>query len=230
MLIGLLQFYLPKGRKHSKKKKSKIKIPLTPALLTNASIRPNASHALSTDASIAGLLALTSSSTATARRSEVPYLLIWSQRDWSRSIRRAAAMILQPASAKSRQHSRPRPEEAPVTITTLPVKSVHGSNLVECLFAIDFACYNKISPFLYKTWVNGEGNEKKKMLFPSSTRLCWLLLSLINKYHLLFVVLTFIFFFFIMIAVINVVSVFTFPSYNFVSTFPLYNFAAVFTD
>lgn len=104
-------------------------VPRTPALFTNPSIRPNASHALCTEAAMAGSSALTSSSIATDRTadgSEAPDPLISSQRDLNRSVRRAAAMTRQPAFARSRHRSRPMPEDAPVTMTTLPSKLLHG--------------------------------------------------------------------------------------------------------
>ena len=47
---------------------------------------------------------------------------------------RAAATILQPALARSIQNPQPIPDEAPVTITTFPIKSFHGTNL-ECTVA-----------------------------------------------------------------------------------------------
>ncbi len=125
--------------------------PLTPALLTKASIWPNASQPFCMDFSMVGPSALTSSSRATARselelvgldseeeeeeEEEEERLLIWSQSDWSRSTRRAAAMILQPALARSRQNSRPIPADAPVTNTTLPFSSSsHGSNAISLWF------------------------------------------------------------------------------------------------
>lgn len=101
-------------------------LPLKPALFTKASMKPKDSQAFLTDFSMLFPSALISSSTAMAvgvgREEEEERLrrLISSQRDWSLSIRRAAAMTLQPALARSRQNSRPRPEEAPVTMTTLP--------------------------------------------------------------------------------------------------------------
>ncbi|RRT52687.1 hypothetical protein B296_00022806 [Ensete ventricosum] len=70
-------------------------------------------------------------SIATDRMAEIsddPDPLISSQRDLSRSVRREAAMIRQPALARSRPWPQPMPEEAPVTITTLPSKLLprHG--------------------------------------------------------------------------------------------------------
>nr|GMD41845.1 hypothetical protein B296_00022806 [Ipomoea batatas] len=82
---------------------------------------------------MAGPSAVTSSSMATARSgapelgSPEPTPLISSQSDLSRSTRRSAAMTRQPALAKSRLISRPIPDDAPVTIATLPVRSHHGS-------------------------------------------------------------------------------------------------------
>ena len=115
--------------------KSNQNLPLMPALFSKASIRPKASQAFWTEAPIEEPSLVTSSSTATARRGGSAFggrfewvrLLISSQRDLSRSTRRAAATILQPALARLRQNSLPRPEEAPVTMTTLPSRSCHGS-------------------------------------------------------------------------------------------------------
>jgi len=112
-------------------------IPLIPALLIKVSIWPKASHAFCTDLSMVLASAETSSSTATTAR-RVPYrLFIWWQREWRRSRWRAAAMILQPAFARSRQNSWPRPEEAPVTNTTLSSSLCHGSRCPESCAAID---------------------------------------------------------------------------------------------
>ncbi|KAK6151357.1 hypothetical protein DH2020_013992 [Rehmannia glutinosa] len=47
--------------------------------------------------------------------------------DLSLFILRATAMILQPALAKSRQNSKPRPEDAPVTMTTFPSREFNES-------------------------------------------------------------------------------------------------------
>lgn len=111
-------------------------LPRIPALLTRASMRPNASQAICTDLSTVGPSAVTSSSTATALRllgsaveleEEVARPLISSQRDLSRPTRREAATTRHPARARSRQKSRPKPDEAPVTITTLSGSSHHGS-------------------------------------------------------------------------------------------------------
>jgi len=105
----------------------KFKLPLTPALLINASICPKASHAFCTYFSIAPPSAATSSSTATAR-SLPSFPLISSHNDCKRSTRRAAAITRHPALARSRQKSRPIPADAPVTRTTFPARSCHGSN------------------------------------------------------------------------------------------------------
>lgn len=88
-----------------------------------------------------GASAHTSSSTATARgllgsESEEEEeeecrsgrWFIWWHRETSRSTRRAAATILQPALARLRQKSLPSPAEAPVTITTFPLSSAHASH------------------------------------------------------------------------------------------------------
>lgn len=97
-------------------------------------MKPKDSQAFLTDFSMLFPSALISSSTAMAlgreEDEETLRQLISSQRDWSLSIRRAAAMTLQPALARSRQNSRPRPEEAPVTMTTLPWRQFQGSRWV----------------------------------------------------------------------------------------------------
>lgn len=120
-------------------------LPLTPALLIKTSILPKASQAFATVASIFAALELTSSSRGTARARPYPVsfdsaepirLLISSQSDCKRSTRRAAAMILQPAFAKSMQNSRPSPDDAPVTITTLLFSSSHGSKLAASSFLL----------------------------------------------------------------------------------------------
>jgi hypothetical protein len=46
-------------------------------------------------------------------------------------------MILQPAFARSRHKSRPRPEEAPVTNTTSLSSLSHGSSCPETFAAVD---------------------------------------------------------------------------------------------
>ena len=101
--------------------------PRTPALLIKTSMRPKASQALCTAASRAEPPAATSSSTATARGpSAAAEALISSQSERRRSARRAAATTRQPARARSRQKSRPMPEEAPVTSTTWPSSLLQG--------------------------------------------------------------------------------------------------------
>lgn len=125
-----------------------------PALLTKASMRPKASQASWTEFWMVGPSAHTSSSTATALRILVPSTveeeevgieksswLIWSQRDLRRSIRRAAATIKEPDLARSRHNSRPRPEDAPVTMTTLPCRSSHGSMGLDTWLAIVSLCH-----------------------------------------------------------------------------------------
>ena len=91
-------------------------------------MRPKASQALCTAASRTEPPAATSSSTATARGpwAAASEALISSQSERSRSARRAAATTRQPARARSRQKSRPMPEEAPVTSTTCPSILLHG--------------------------------------------------------------------------------------------------------
>nr|CAB3481402.1 unnamed protein product [Digitaria exilis] len=90
-------------------------------------MRPNASQALCTAASRTEPPAATSSSTATARGpASAAEALISSQSEWRRSARRAAATTRQPARARSRQKSRPMPEEAPVTSTTWPSSLLQG--------------------------------------------------------------------------------------------------------
>lgn len=122
-----------------------------PALLIKASIRPKASQAFRTEFWIVGPSADKSSSTATALRMEEEEdddegivklrLLIWSQRDLRRSTRRAAATMKQPDLARSRQNSRPSPDDAPVTITTFPWRSTHASNSIALVVAITCYCF-----------------------------------------------------------------------------------------
>ncbi|KAL6988037.1 hypothetical protein U1Q18_013784 [Sarracenia purpurea var. burkii] len=117
---------------------------------------PKASQAFCTADSMSGPSALMSSSIATARgvaaanrlRLETPESgsrLISLHRDASRSIHRAAAMIRQPALARSRQNCKPMPDEAPVTIrsiTTLPSKLLHGSSGIDTWPAIGFLSFS----------------------------------------------------------------------------------------
>lgn len=124
------------------------KLPLTPALLIKASIEPKAVQARSTLAAMAGPSEVTSSCTAMARHGPPSIALIWSQRDLRRSVLRAAATTLQPALARSRQNSRPRPEEAPVTMTVLPERWDHGSNCC----GISLAMFLFLSKSVWVLW------------------------------------------------------------------------------
>lgn len=121
-------------------------LPRIPALLIKESILPNAAQAFSTEAWMVGPLALTSSSTATAlswsrlrsfELEEPIRLLISSQSDWT-------VTLLQPALAKSRQNSRPKPDDAPVTITTLFSSRSHGSNTLATLVWLSILSFTKL--------------------------------------------------------------------------------------
>lgn len=128
---GPVRFVL-KTLSHSSSDRSRLDLtlPLIPALLIKTSMFPKMSQACLTAFWMVDESEETSSSRGAACLVFVGEnkALISEQRDWRRSRRRAAAMILQPDLARSRQISLPMPEEAPVRRTTLSLSSHHGSS------------------------------------------------------------------------------------------------------
>ena len=102
-----------------------------PALLTSTSTRPNSAIAASTSAWQSGCRA-TSVATAIARR---PAASTSSVVAAIRSTRRAPRATSAPASASACAKATPRPDEAPVTIATLPSREKLSSTpmRVSCL-------------------------------------------------------------------------------------------------
>lgn len=126
---GPVRFVL-KTLSHSSSDRSRLDLtfPLMPALLIKTSMCPKMSQACLTAFRMVDVSEETSSSRGAASLVFVEKALISEQRDWRRSRRRAAAMILQPDLARSRQISLPMPDEAPVRRTTLSLSSHHGSS------------------------------------------------------------------------------------------------------
>ncbi len=98
-----------------------------PALLTSTSTWPYSAIAASTTAWQSSTFA-TSAVTVSARR---PRSSIWALVSCRRSVRRAASTRSAPASASAVAKATPSPDEAPVTIATLPSRRKRSSTDVD---------------------------------------------------------------------------------------------------